>query len=247
LKKIDIHSFKLRFEDLEFDNSLVKKRVEQLNSIKAQLVSDILRLGSKVLPTSLILLRNLPSLGDRLKKHTLTFLNKAVSLLKKIKDRGHLTITIKVTWVRVLVICSLLAFYPHGGKVVAVNDPPKAPKPIADVKTIPQTKAVEIQPAEPVYVAPEPVAPVPVITDVVNCGSDPYMAQIYSHESGCKTYNPNPGGCIGLGQACPGSKLLAVCPTLDWACENTFFTNYAISRYGSPANAWAVWQSQSWW
>lgn len=98
---------------------------------------------------------------------------------------------------------------------------------------------------EALYIAP-PVEYV-LAQSVTNCGSDPYMAQIYTRESGCSTTRTNSIGCLGLGQACPGSKLLAVCPTMDWNCENNFFTNYANVRYGGPAQAWAVWQSQSWW
>jgi len=70
---------------------------------------------------------------------------------------------------------------------------------------------------------------------------------IYMKESGNNPQARNAGGCLGLGQACPGSKLLAVCPTLDYACEDAFFTNYALSRYGSWEGALAFWQSHHWW
>jgi hypothetical protein len=86
-----------------------------------------------------------------------------------------------------------------------------------------------------------------------NCGDNYYASFIYGMESGGKVVgncNPtarNAGGCLGIGQACPGSKLLAVCPNLDYACENAFFNNYAISRYGSWAGAYEAWQRQGWW
>lgn len=70
---------------------------------------------------------------------------------------------------------------------------------------------------------------------------------IYMKESGNNPQARNAGGCLGLGQACPGSKLLAVCPTLDYACQDAFFTNYAVSRYGSWEGALAFWQSHHWW
>lgn len=78
-----------------------------------------------------------------------------------------------------------------------------------------------------------------------NCGTDPYMSQIYMRESGCRVGAVNPIGCTGLGQSCPASKI-AHCG-LDWACQNAWFTNYANVRYGSPAGAWAFWQRNSWW
>lgn len=78
-----------------------------------------------------------------------------------------------------------------------------------------------------------------------NCGSDPYMSQIYMRESGCRTTAVNPIGCYGIGQSCPRSKI-AHCGA-DWTCQNAWFTNYANQRYGSPAGAWAFWQKNHWW
>ncbi|MBA3678654.1 hypothetical protein H0W80_00400 [Candidatus Saccharibacteria bacterium] len=91
-------------------------------------------------------------------------------------------------------------------------------------------------------VSAAPVA-VPALT-----GSDAeYKLYIYNHESGNNPTRANGSGCLGLGQACPGSKLLAVCPTLDYACEDAFFTNYAIRRYGSWAGAYTYWLSHHNW
>lgn len=70
---------------------------------------------------------------------------------------------------------------------------------------------------------------------------------IYMKESGNNPLAKNSAGCLGLGQACPGSKLLAVCPTLEYACQDAFFTNYAISRYGSWEAALTFWQKNNWW
>jgi hypothetical protein len=86
-------------------------------------------------------------------------------------------------------------------------------------------------------------SPAPALT-----GSDAeYKLYIYQHESGNNPTRANSAGCLGLGQACPGSKLLAVCPTLDYACEDNFFTGYALSRYGSWAGAYSFWLSHHWW
>ena len=76
-----------------------------------------------------------------------------------------------------------------------------------------------------------------------NCGSP--KACIYMKES---TNNPaavNSIGCRGLGQACPGSKL--PCSDTDYACQDAWFTNYAIQRYGGWDQAWAFWQQHNWW
>lgn len=72
-------------------------------------------------------------------------------------------------------------------------------------------------------------------------------AFIYMHESGNNPKARNSAGCLGLGQACPGSKLLAVCPNLDYACEDQFFTNYMLVRYRSWENARAFWLAHNWW
>ena len=69
---------------------------------------------------------------------------------------------------------------------------------------------------------------------------------IYAKESGGRTnaINASSGAC-GLGQALPCSKM--GCSLDDYACQDAFFTNYAIQRYGSWENAWAFWQRNSWW
>lgn len=126
--------------------------------------------------------------------------------------------------------------------------PPKVP---AKVKTLPDTtlkpqEAAVTVPVAPVvtYTAPSPT-PLPSVT-VAGCGDNSYANYIYMHESGCRTGAENPGGCLGIGQACPGSKLLAVCPGLDYACENAFFTSYA-NKYGGWAGSYAFWIAHSWW
>lgn len=65
---------------------------------------------------------------------------------------------------------------------------------------------------------------------------------IYQSESGNDPKKWNGGGCVGLGQACPGSKLLAVCPGLDYGCEDNYFTQYMLGRYHTWENALTFWE-----
>lgn len=78
-----------------------------------------------------------------------------------------------------------------------------------------------------------------------NCGDNQYKQFIYQKESGCNTGARNAGGCFGIGQACPGSKI-AHCGT-DFACQDAWFSGYAQSRYGGWANAYNAWRAQGWW
>jgi hypothetical protein len=75
-----------------------------------------------------------------------------------------------------------------------------------------------------------------------NCDT-PKMC-IYMKESGNNPLAVNSIGCRGIGQACPGTKLPC---GADYACQDAWFTNYAIARYGSWDNAWVKWQQQGWW
>lgn len=67
---------------------------------------------------------------------------------------------------------------------------------------------------------------------------------IYMRESGNRTTAINEIGCRGLGQACPGTKL--PCGD-DYACQDAWFTQYAMQRYGSWSNARAFWDKNRWW
>lgn len=71
-------------------------------------------------------------------------------------------------------------------------------------------------------------------------------AFIYARESGNNpaAINASSGAC-GLGQAYPCSKM--PCSLSDYACQDAFFTQYAISRYGSWDGACAFWQAHGWW
>ena len=87
--------------------------------------------------------------------------------------------------------------------------------------------------------------PAPRAAPVAGCGDNFYANYIYTRESGCRTDAVNPGGCRGIGQACPGSKL--PCTNYDYACQNAFFTGYAMDRYGSWEAAYNFWLKNHWW
>ena len=124
--------------------------------------------------------------------------------------------------------------------------PPKVP---AKVKTLPDTTLKPQEAAVAVPVAPVVTytAPTYPVGTSGYCGDNIYKQYIYSHESGCNTGKWNSSGCVGIGQACPASKLLTVCPNLDFACEDAFFTSYANAVYGGWAGAYQAWLSKSWW
>jgi uncharacterized protein YabE (DUF348 family) len=71
---------------------------------------------------------------------------------------------------------------------------------------------------------------------------------IVSHESGWKPGNISSNGCYGLGQACPGSKLVNACPNWsnDPVCQLRFFSSYA-GRYGGWQGAYTFWVYNHWW
>jgi LysM repeat protein len=70
-------------------------------------------------------------------------------------------------------------------------------------------------------------------------------AFIYSHESGNNPNATSPNGCYGLGQDCNG-RVRVQCGA-DYACQDAYFTSYAMGRYGSWDAAVAFWQTHGWW
>lgn len=70
-------------------------------------------------------------------------------------------------------------------------------------------------------------------------------AFIYSRESGNNPNATNPNGCYGIGQDCNG-RVRSSCGA-DYACQDQYFTNYAMARYGSWENAQVFWNSHGWW
>lgn len=113
------------------------------------------------------------------------------------------------------------------------SKPPEAP-----------VKPEPVQVTAPVAtVAPTP-APQPTQPVVAPTRSEAeYKALIYSHESGNDPTSVNKkSGACGIGQSLPCSKVLSACPTMEYSCQDAWFTNsYMIPRYGTWAKAWAYW------
>ena len=69
---------------------------------------------------------------------------------------------------------------------------------------------------------------------------------IYTKESGNRpnAVNASSGAC-GLGQALPCSKM--PCSLEDYKCQDAYFTDYMIRRYGSWVAAKTFWLNNYWW
>jgi len=107
--------------------------------------------------------------------------------------------------------------------------------------------------AEKARLAAVEAAKTPVVSKVVQsivptaqAATGDAKAFIYAKESGNNpgAINASSGAC-GLGQALPCSKM--PCSLSDYACQDNFFTNYMLSRYGTWANARAFWLRMHWW
>lgn len=101
--------------------------------------------------------------------------------------------------------------------------------------------------AEKIRVASSVALPKLPASIVSGCGENSFANHIYMHESSCNLTVTNAEGCIGIGQACPASKLLNICPDLSYTCQNNFFTGYAVARYGSWEGAYNFWINNHWW
>jgi len=100
--------------------------------------------------------------------------------------------------------------------------------------------------AVPTATTPAPsTAPAPAAAASYALPDDAAKAFIYSRESGNNPNATNPSGCYGLGQDCNG-VVRSLCGA-DYACQDQYFTSYALRRYGSWAGAVAFWQTHGWW
>jgi hypothetical protein len=131
--------------------------------------------------------------------------------------------------------------------------PPSKVVTVALVQPLPVPNLPQLATIAPIPVPQPTVTPVVAQTPVESpqngsCGDNTYANFIYTHESGCSLTAINASsGDYGLGQS--GGGLVSACP--DWqtnyACQNQFFNNYAVSRYGSWVAAYDFWTSHGWW
>jgi hypothetical protein len=82
------------------------------------------------------------------------------------------------------------------------------------------------------------------LSDMANC-----LEPLWSKESGWNPLSSNGGsGAYGIPQALPGSKMAVFGD--DWktnpATQVKWGLSYIKSRYGTPCNAWATFQSKGW-
>lgn len=84
-------------------------------------------------------------------------------------------------------------------------------------------------------------------------GIDPsqyqYVDFIIGRESGWNPASVSANRCIGLGQKCNASSLIAACPSwqTDPVCQLNHFSGYANGRYGSWQGAYQFWNVNHWW
>lgn len=178
----------------------------------------------------------------QLGKRTVDTLRSPFYLLNKLKKRGHLTVTIKITWTRVALLGAIFwCLWPHSSTSIAVSEPQpiviQVPKPL---KVLPDTKLQPQNTVDSIYIAP-------VYTPVVTAQSDQsYMDYIFAHEGSLSSVNSL--GCKGEGQDCNGGLVIA-CP--DWQtdkpCQDAFFTNYMLGRYGTWEAAYNFKVLNGWW
>lgn len=113
-----------------------------------------------------------------------------------------------------------------------------------DYKALEVSKAAEKAEQQRLANAAPKVSATAYAAGSCNTGNE-YKDFIYYKESTCNPAAVNSIGCRGLGQACPGQKL--PCSDTDWACQDAWFSKYAIERYGSWEGAYNFWLRNNWW
>lgn len=116
----------------------------------------------------------------------------------------------------------------------------KPPAPVESFYLPAPIATSDLEPIAAVLKASPEAIPVLAVT-TPDSGAGGAKGFIYDKESGNNPAKWNSSGCVGLGQSCPASKLLAVCPSLDYACEDQFFETYMSQRYGTWDAAKAHW------
>jgi len=72
------------------------------------------------------------------------------------------------------------------------------------------------------------------------------LDNLLKSESGYRTDALNEGGCGGIGQACPASKMNCALNDSALECQTQYVIGYIMRRYsGSPTEAWKFWLSRT--
>lgn len=149
-----------------------------------------------------------------------------------------------------LLSAGLIALVPNGQKApahisnvdsvqkvqpVQTRLPENKPQAIAEEKVQTEQESI-VQPEQAEVATPEPVVVETPQTPVIYNDA---KAFIYEHESGNIPWKRNSIGCYGLGQDCNGI-VEARCGA-DYSCQDEFFTDYMLQRYGSWEAARSFW------
>jgi len=167
---------------------------------------------------------------------------------------GKAVVKLKLSWIAILFLSFVAYNFWPSKHIIAEPAPVKTE--IVEVKPI-ETKLEPIEPVAPKVVLklaissgwhrdcrPQTEA---VHQAVINAGLGDqwtYINYIFSRESCNDPGRLNAGGCRGLGQACPGSKL--PCGPEDIACQVSWFNGYAQGKGGWYAS-YQIWISKNWW
>lgn len=148
----------------------------------------------------------------------------------------------KLFYITLVCILTLLAYWIPLKDATPSKDGVARPT-LVMAENLPEPTQVEATPL-PTPEPPKPVAPV-----YAPMSDDEAKNFIYQHESGGRLDAMNSIGACGLGQSLPCSKMSSVCPNwrTDYACQDAWFTNYMLQRYGSWVNARAFWLNHNWW
>jgi hypothetical protein len=228
-----LENWKEHYEDIrpKFGKTL---QADQTKEFWVDLIRDTIRLSKRTLKPICLLILLWGKRG----------LNKLYEAQKRFR-KGGWTFTIRIKWC-LLGLLLLIAFHPHSKIMADPVQPVKHEIPMAkkipESKLKPQQEVAEIK----TQTADASLSAIPSI--VSNCGDNEYANFIYMHESGCSLTSVNSIGCVGIGQSC-GGGLESACPNwqTDYVCQNSYFSQYANSRYGGWSGAYGFWVSAHWW
>ena len=116
-----------------------------------------------------------------------------------------------------------------------------APEKVVQVET-PKITATTVTP--PVISEKQPTPPIKVVAVAIPpITEQEAKAFIYLKESGNRPHAKNSIGCYGLGQDCNG--IVERKCGADYSCQDHFFTDYMLRRYGTWQAAKSFWLART--